>query len=368
MKSKTLAVVISSFVLVLAFGLAACGGSSSGGAASSEDAQAKAEAEAQAKAEAEAQAALEEGIGYWYGTAASGYDKEKARAAFQKAADGGNAEGWYWLGVLRENDTDAERQAQVADFYQKAADAGCAKGWCGLGYLYKTGWGVEKDAEKAKELYEKAIDADELRGYIGLGGLYEKGEVVEASGAKAAELYEKAAASEEWATRNSGRCALGNLYRHGAEGLEKDSAKATEWYQKAANENYRNAWQALALIAVDGVEESDEAAYAKKFEYNSKAADLGMKYNFAICYEYGWGCEKDYAKEIELLNQEAEGGPDAEAALKALGLLAHYGWGMEKNDDLAIDWANKALAAAGPGDDYITEWVDELRGQIANGS
>lgn len=48
--------------------------------------------------------------------------------------------------------------------------------------------------------------------------------------------------------------------------------------------------------------------------------------------------------------------------------MAHCGWGMEKNDDVAIEWADKALAAASPGDDYIAEWVDKLHNQIANGT
>ena len=156
---KVLAIALACCAFELALGLVGCGGSSGGSSSSGETssgAAARAEAEVQAT---EAQAALDEGLGYWFGTGKNGYDKEMARAAFQQAADKGNAEGWYWLGQLRQHDVQADRWPQVVEFYQKAADNGCAKGWCGLGRLYETGYGLEADVAKAAELYQQAIDA-----------------------------------------------------------------------------------------------------------------------------------------------------------------------------------------------------------------
>ena len=371
MKKRVLAIVITCCALVLAFGLAACGGSSSGSAASGSGSAASSSDDAQAKAEAEAAAALEEGIGYWYGTGEGGYDKEKARAAFQKAADGGNAEGWYWLGKVMETDTNADRKAQVADYYQKAIDAGCAKGYCGLGYLYQKGWGVEQDVAKAKELYEKAIDAGELGGNIKLGGLYQSGEGVEASGTAAVELYEKAAASDDWVTRNAARYALGQLYRVGAEGLEKDAAKATEWYQKAADENYRDGWRGLGLIYSsnsNGGNADNEVNASKAFECKSREASLGSTYNLGVEYEIGEGCEQDYAKAAELYQQEIEGGVFPASGMKAMAVLAYNGWGMDKDYEVAADWCHKAIDAAGPGQDSAVAKANELLDKIANAS
>ena len=219
---------------------------------------------------------------------------------------------------------------------------------------------MDKDAAKAKELYEKAIDAGELHGYNGLGSLYQKGAGVEASGSTAAELYEKAAASDNWVTRNSARINLGGLYRFGAEGFEVDAAKAIDWYQKAADENYRGGWSNLGGMYSATIHEGNagnEADVAKSFEYYSKAAELGEKYNLGVCFRDGKGCEQDYAKAIELFSQEAEGGTQAAIAMCALGACALNGTGMEKDNDVAADWFRKALDAAGPADSYAVEFA-----------
>ena len=365
---KSLPIVAICCAFALAMGLVACGGSSSEGETSSE-ASARAEAEAQAQAEAEAAAALEEGIGYWFGIGENGYDKEKARAAFQKAADGGNAEGWYWLGKVMETDTNADRKAQVADYYQKAADGGCAKGYCGLGYLYMTGWGVEQDFAKAQELYQKAVDGGELAGCNSLGGLYAddaEDDGVDVDAAKAVEYYEKAMASEDFVTRNAARCNLANLYRDGLEGLETDAGKAMKLYQEAADENYFIGWRGIAILYKNGigVEQSQE----KAFEYYAKEAACGSVYNLGVQYEYGRGCEVDYAKAIELFNQEIDGGRNAADAMGGMSYMATKGWGMDQDYAVAADWAQRAIDAAGPGDKQAVDYANSQLEWFANHS
>lgn len=368
---KKVAIVIMCCAFALTLGLAGCGGSSSGsaasGSASGQSASASSSEDAAAKQAAEAQEALDSGIEYWYGTGDEGYDKEKARTAFQKAADLGNAEGWYWLGVVAEIDVEADRWPQVIEYYQKAADGGCAKGLYGLAGLYKTGYGVEKDAAKAKELYEQAAGAGELCGHIGLGDLYRDGEGVEASGAEAVAHYEKAAAADESATRNRARWSLGKLYAQGGEGLEADGAKAIEYYQQAADEHYANGWAGMGYTYQNGLG-GIEADEAKAFECYEKQADLGSWYNLAVCYEYGHGCEVDYAKAIELFNQEVSGGKLAASAMGGLAYMATMGYGTEQDYTVAADWCHKALDAAGPGDDEAVDYANELLDWLANNS
>ena len=110
---KALTITTLCCAFVLAMGLAACGGSPSGSTASGSAASSSASSSTDAAAKA--QAALDEGLGYWFATGEGGYDKEKARAAFQQAADGGSAEGWYWLGVLAQCDTSIDRWPQVIE-------------------------------------------------------------------------------------------------------------------------------------------------------------------------------------------------------------------------------------------------------------
>ena len=362
-KALTITTLCCAFVLVM--GLAACGGSPSGSTASGSAASSSASSSTDAAAKA--QAALDEGLGYWFATGEGGYDKEKARAAFQQAADGGSAEGWYWLGVLAQCDTSIDRWPQVIEYYQKATDNGCAKGWFGLGRLYETGYGVEKDAAKAKELFEKAVNAGELLGNVGLGYLYQKGEGVEASGPKAAEFFEKAVASDDWTTRNDARLRLGRLYSAGGEGLEADGAKAQGYCQAAADENYGNAWNALGNFAYNGVV-GGAADYDKAFEYFKKAADCGRGYNLGVAYSLGRGCEADHAKAIELFNKEIASGKEPALAMGGMAYMAATGSGMDKDFGVAADWCNKALAAAGPDNEDAVKYANRLLEQITNNS
>ncbi|MBQ9043688.1 MAG: sel1 repeat family protein [Eggerthellaceae bacterium] len=375
MRKRTFAIVMMCCAFALTLGLVGCGGSSGGSSSgeTSSEAAARAEAEAQAQA-AEAQAALDEGQGYWLGTGESGYDMEKARAAFQQAADLGNAEGLYWLGVLRRNDVDADRWQEVMDYHQEAVDAGCARGLCGLGDLYAAGNGVDKDLDKAIELYQQAIDAGELYGCVCLGGLYQDGKGVDEDGARAAELYEQALASEDFSTRNAARCGLASLYFRGYAGIEVDTAKAEENYRAAADENYYGGWTGLSMLYSNDTYSSDvqgtkaEDNYVAAFEYDEKAAACGSPYNLGVDYENGYGCEQDYARALEVYNQAAVSGRNAPSAMCALASAYIEGRGVDVNYETATDWCNRALAAAGPGDEKIAERANELLGRIANNS
>ena len=92
---------------------------------------------------------LNEGIDYWFGINGKAFDMAKARDAFQKATEFGSAEAYYWLGDVRRYDQDAGRWPEVLAFYQKAVDKGSSYGYYGLGTLYETGYGVDKDVQKA---------------------------------------------------------------------------------------------------------------------------------------------------------------------------------------------------------------------------
>ena len=255
MGKKIFAIAVACCALVL--GLAACaGGSSTAPAAgtsaagtspteTSAEAAARAEAEAQAAAEAEAKAALDEGLGYWFGTGADGYDKEKARAAFQQAADGGNAEGWYWLGAVMATDTNADRWPKAMEYYQAAADENYAGGWMGLASLYKGGIGVEADAVKATEYYANEAKCGAA---YNLGVRYEFGYGCEQDHVKAIELF-----NQEIASGKKAAWAMGGLAYMATQGwgMDQDYAVAAEWIRKSLDAagpkdsgavNYANEW------------------------------------------------------------------------------------------------------------------------------
>ena len=63
---------------------------------------------------------------------------------------------------------------KAAELWQKACDGGDAEGCSNLGLLYKNGQGVKQDYQKAAQLYQKACDSGEAKGCFNLGGLYDE--------------------------------------------------------------------------------------------------------------------------------------------------------------------------------------------------
>lgn len=88
-----------------------------------------------------------------------------------------------------------------------------------------------KDLTPEEKFSETKRDAEagNADAQYNLGEMYESGDGVPKDSAKAVEWYQKAAAQG-----NAGaQSLLGVMYAFG-EGVPKDSAKAVEWYQKAA--------------------------------------------------------------------------------------------------------------------------------------
>ena len=79
------------------------------------------------------------------------------------------------LGKEAYNKGDYQKAAQL---YQKACDGGNANGCSNLGVLYAGSQGVRQDYQKATELFQKTCDGGDAVGCLGLGFLYENGQGV----------------------------------------------------------------------------------------------------------------------------------------------------------------------------------------------
>ena len=85
-------------------------------------------------------------------------DYENAFPLFREAADQGDAEAQYYLGLMYAEGLGVEQSYEkAAEWFQQSADQEFAKAQRNLGYLYENGYGVEKSAVKAVEWYLKAI-------------------------------------------------------------------------------------------------------------------------------------------------------------------------------------------------------------------
>ena len=133
---------------------------------------------------------------------------------------------------------------KVAELYQKAADQGNANDQYNLGVAYLRGDGVPKDFDKARELFQKAADQGNADGQDYLGVLYARGDGVPKNPGKAAEFFQKAADQGNADAQFN----LGLLYETG-KGVPKDLGRARELYQKAVNQGYEPAITQLKALS-----------------------------------------------------------------------------------------------------------------------
>ena len=150
-------------------------------------------------------------------------DQLIARNRLKRAAEGGNAEAQYHLGLAYGNGDDVPQDfAEAARWIALAAEQGHANAQATLGSMYITGRGVAVDEDKAREYFLKAAEA----------GL-----------AKA-------------------QYVLATMYRFGQHGCEKNMQEAVNWYLEAANGNSTAAQLALGKLLMKGrhVQQDDEAA------------------------------------------------------------------------------------------------------------
>lgn len=127
------------------------------------------------------------------------------------------------------------------------------------------------------------------------------------------------------------RCqnALGCFYKEGI-GTKKDEKKSFEWFQKSANQGFKNAIYNLSTCFINGI--GTEINYPKAVGLLLHLCDLGdiMSFNsLAICYMKGLGVEENPQKAIELWEYASQ--QNDPTAKRNLG--AHYlmGYKIKKN-------------------------------------
>ena len=85
-------------------------------------------------------------------------------------------------------------------------------------------------------------------------------------------LENAATSKDEYKGHAPAQFHLGDMYRRGL-GVDRDYAKAVEWYQKAADQEYAPAQYSLGFMYLNGL--GVDQGYAKAVEWYQKAADQG---------------------------------------------------------------------------------------------
>ena len=91
------------------------------------------------------------GFCYYSGTGVAKDDAEAVKW-YRKAAEQGNTDAQFDLGVVTKDDVEAVK------WYRKAAEQGNAKAQFNLGFCYEKGTGVAKDDVEAVKWYRKAAE------------------------------------------------------------------------------------------------------------------------------------------------------------------------------------------------------------------
>lgn len=182
----------------------------------------------------------------------------------------------------------------------------------------------------------KKVEAGDAEAQFKLGRRYAKGEGVPKDTAKAVEWYQKAAMQGNAKAQTN----LGVMYAEG-EGVPKDAAKAVEWYQKAAAQGEAYAQNNLGVMYSrgEGVPE-DSAKAVEWFQKAAEQGDAAAQSSLGLRHARGDGVPKDAAKAVEWFQKAAAQG-DA-AAQSSLGWMYYEGEGVPKDAAKAVEWFQKA--------------------------
>lgn len=266
-------------------------------------------------------------------------------------------------------------ETQAIRLFERASGQGVHEVLVDLGRMYQNGWGVEKDAAKAKQFFQQAVANKVPRGFDALGWWFfdeEKDNI------KALSYFQKSAD----AGYAGGIADVGYMYELGY-GVDKDIAKALQMYLKAADagnaiglcnagyfyeqgigtdQNHETALQFYLLSASKG---NARATY--KVGFLKQYGDINQDVNYSdISKWYAQSAQKDYipAKvELAFLLLDGLGVPKNQE--RAMEVLEEAGpqnvgaWGAcriakylsRKNPARALVWAKAAYDKA---DEYVS--------------
>jgi hypothetical protein len=184
-------------------------------------------------------------------------DYQRAYSEWKAAADAGQAEAQFDLGVLYVQGLGVLRDLnQAASWYRKAADQGNAEAQFSLGQMYARGWGVPRDTADAIRWFEMAnsVDSDgpptdwlSVEGY-GMPQDYQQ----------AAYWYRQAADNGHPEAQYN----LARLYA-GGKGVKRDEVQAERWVSSSASQGYAPAMADLGkrFATGNGAAQNGQRAY-----------------------------------------------------------------------------------------------------------
>ena len=253
---------------------------------------------------------------------------EKNDMSFLKrAADGNNVQALNAWGTITltnalrspSMETNEVERVLVKCFgmFKKAADAGDANGLYNLGMCYMQGYGCVVDEDLAYKCFCSSAEAGHPESINNVGGFYRDGIVVRANPETAAKWFARSAS-------------LGNVYGmfnyalalQRGEGVEKDVAKAIDLFKESAALGNAEAMNAYGMCYYngDGVAK-DEAEAVKWYRASAARGFAPAMDNLSSCYSLGTGVRKDEKESLawKVRGMAARGDRNAAAWLQQNG-------------------------------------------------
>lgn len=289
---------------------------------------------------------------YLYGSTEYSVTRNYANAFkyLSSAADNGNAEGMYYLGVCYDNGMGTPKNHDKAlEYYERAAQLGDTNAQAQVGYTYLIGDSVSPDYSTAYSYLKAAADKDNAYACGKIGDIYYYGLGVDENNNTAMDMYKKAAGLGD----AHSMCQLAYMYGYGI-GASEDNALMYKYYKQAAELNYAAGQCGLGDCYMNGYGVTKNVYTA--FSWYKKAADQNSSaglYQLATCYLNGTGTSKNTNQYIVYLRKAADN--DYTQAMSALGYEYYSGENVSGGKDLAL--AIKWFKAAAKNDDVYSQAI-----------
>lgn len=197
----------------------------------------------------------------------------------------------------------------------------------------------EKKICTCRELLEQAVELGSDQAAYRLGGMYDAGEMSEdgaPDSARALEWYEKAAGMG-----NLYGCEYAGRYRLVGIAGEPEPARAKQWYEKGIELGSPYCMVELALMYNEG--NGVEEDFSQSFHYIRQAAQTGYahgEYLLGRCYKDGLGIDENPDEALGYFRKAAEQG-HAKAQAE-LARCYETGYGVEQDLVKAFDYMKQA--------------------------
>lgn len=226
-------------------------------------------------------------------------------ALLEQAAAGGNVQALNAFGTIRLTEafkdttitSNALVKAQNRAFkcFKWAADQGDSNGFYNLGMCYMSGYGCQRDAKLAFDCFKTAAEAGHPEAINNIGGFFRDGIVVRKNPELSVLWFKKSSElGNEFGVLNYGLALLSG------QGTAKNQAGAVKLFRYLA-ENRSHAegmhLYGMCLMRGMGVDKDEKAAVGWFEKAAAKGFAMSMD-NLSTCYECGTGVEPDLQKSL----------------------------------------------------------------------